>query len=347
MAGRELGMHIMNTSATPNAMDAQVPYNALLNRGRIGLEIKNYSKTVPTDEVEKFKRDLSHGAYAAGVFISVRSGISKIPKGLHVNKEFTLASGPVWVIYSTPVSEATDVIRAGIAVAKFLCELPGNGLQCWLPGTSTEKLAGAIHEEIAYAAEGRKRLREADEGTRRIFSRISDSMLLSQRRLAEMSLDIGQADASDVLRAVEEVTDDPCVRSVCSVLYSCTGHAPRLLRGGAPYRQGAAEGGEVAGTFVDDPGATAVHLEDSATDRLLFGEVSVILVRREVPSDKTDDSPCLVSWHVLVPVEATRAQGVLSESETVRDDAGNICRVINGGPRAAKRCFELLGKSRT
>jgi hypothetical protein len=386
VAGRELGLHIMNTSATPNAMDAHVPYNALLNRGRIGLEIKSYSKTVPTDEVEKFKRDLAHGAYAAGVFISVRSAISKIPKGVHVNKEFTLASGPVWVVYSTPVSEATDVIRAGVAVAKLLCELPGNGLQCWLPGTSAEKLAGAIHEEIAYAADGRKRLREADEGTRRIFSRISDSMLLSQRRLAEMALDLDHADASDVVRAVEEVTDDPCILSVCSVLFSCTGRAPRLLRGSAAYFKGAAETGtaavergEVAASVETDEGTSVTGeqreddglgaraaaaasteadetlLENSNHDRLLFGEISVVLVlsRRHVPPEvkhKADGStppPCLVAWHVLVPVDAAREEGGRSaESATVTDDEGRACHLIHGGPRAARRCYELLGKSR-
>jgi hypothetical protein len=55
--------------------------------GTILIEVKKYSKSVPTSEVEKFHRDLiDNPDVKAGLFISLSSKISKIKRGLSFDK---------------------------------------------------------------------------------------------------------------------------------------------------------------------------------------------------------------------------------------------------------------------
>ena len=51
-----------------------------LNGYKILIEVKLYSRSVPTKEIDKFKRDLEGKDYDAGMFISWKQGIVKTPE---------------------------------------------------------------------------------------------------------------------------------------------------------------------------------------------------------------------------------------------------------------------------
>lgn len=63
--------NVRNNAKTARAGDMQL----YIDDVKILVEVKNYTRTVPTAEVEKFTRDLSSGLYYGGLFVSLNTDI--------------------------------------------------------------------------------------------------------------------------------------------------------------------------------------------------------------------------------------------------------------------------------
>jgi hypothetical protein len=184
VAARELGLLVYSTAHMPQSMDGQVPWCAETARGRLGIEVKSHGKTVPTDDVEKFRRDLEAGDFAAGVFVSARAPIAKIPRGVYVAEEH-MERGPVAVVYVSPLSSdgTQELTRSALAVAAALAAAPRRS-PAELSVLRTQALVDATQAEIAAMSDLRKRLRDAEDSGRRVSARVGEAIAASQQRLS-------------------------------------------------------------------------------------------------------------------------------------------------------------------
>jgi hypothetical protein len=230
IASRELEMSVFNTSSSPHSLDACVHYSSVLNRGRIGIEVKNYARTVPTEEVEKFRRDLQMGDFTCGVFISTKASIAKIPKGLHISKEFCSVQGPVTTVFASPMSEPTDIARCALAIAKLLTENgwghSSSNTRTLVPSTAVNKLANSIQMEIFRCSDIRKKLTETESTVHRAITKVSEAALLMQERLSSSLRETQYSDAESMCEALREYTDNGDVLAVAWILSTSTGHVP-------------------------------------------------------------------------------------------------------------------------
>lgn len=100
--------------------------------GAVRVEVKNYSATVPSREVEKFLRDLGESGAAAGVLFSLGSAIAGIRSSVEVRVEaVSEAKSFLPVIYASPPRDSAaagdrlhhDVMRAAIDIAISLAKV--------------------------------------------------------------------------------------------------------------------------------------------------------------------------------------------------------------------------------
>lgn len=209
VAARDLGMLVYSTAHVPQSMDGQVPWSAETARGRLGIEVKSHGKTVPTEDVDKFRRDLEAGDFSAGVFVSTRAPIAKIQRGIVICQEH-LERGPVPAVYVSPISSSSidglqDLIRSGLGVAAALSttkRLP----QAVHSREVLEALVGATQAEISCFSELRKRLREAEDSNRRVSARVGEALAASQQRL---SAAVATAGAGAALAQSKKLTEQP------------------------------------------------------------------------------------------------------------------------------------------
>ena len=232
IASRELEMSVFNTSATPHSLDACVHYSCVLNRGRIGIEVKNYARTVPTEEVDKFRRDLSMGDFACGVFISTKAPIAKMQKGIHISTEFCSIQGPVTTIFASPMTDATDVTRCALSLAKHLTE---NGwgsasanTRMLVPSTSVNRLANSMQMEIFRCSDMRKRLTETENQVHKAISKVSESALLMQDRLSSSLRETQYGDADTMCQILRQYTESGDILAAAWILSSSSGHVPSV-----------------------------------------------------------------------------------------------------------------------
>jgi len=184
VAARDLGLLVYSTAHVPQSMDGQIPWSAETARGRIGIEVKSHGKTVPTDDVEKFRRDLEAGDFAAALFVSTRAPIAKVPRGVAVVEE-RLERGPVATVYVSPLSSdgVQELIRSGLAVAAALAAAPRrSGPELAL--RNAQALVDTAQSEIAALSDVRKRLRDAEDAGRRVSARVGEAIAVSQQRLS-------------------------------------------------------------------------------------------------------------------------------------------------------------------
>jgi len=194
LVARDLGLLVYSTAHNPQSLDGQIPWSAETARGRIGIEVKSHGKSVPTDDVEKFRRDLEAGDFAAGVFVSTRAPIAKVPRGIHLVQEL-LERGPVATVYVSPLTSdgMQELIRGGMAVAAALAANPRRSA-AELSVCRTQVLVDATQAEIAAMSDLRKRLRDAEDSGRRVSARVGEAIAASQQRLSAAVASIGLAD---------------------------------------------------------------------------------------------------------------------------------------------------------
>ena len=183
-AARELQLLVSHTAGAPHAMDGQIPLSIQAGGGVIGIEVKSYASAVPSDEVDKFRSDLSLGPFVVGVFVSLRSPIAKTPRGLHVQNELSLR-GAVPVIYVSgaagePVSQ--HIVRSALSLACFLSQRRPSSQ----PEGVLEGVHRAVQAEVVALGLARKRLRE-DEGVfQRRVDAAAECIMGVQQRLASV-----------------------------------------------------------------------------------------------------------------------------------------------------------------
>ena len=183
-AARELKLVVLDCAAEPHAMDGRLPFEFASRTGHVGIEVKSGPSTVPTDETEKFLDDLTSKNYAAGLLVSLRSPIAKMPRGLHVERALS-ATGSAWAVFVSPLPHdggMESLTRNALSLATLLSESSAP-----LSGAGT--LAERVHGEADALSLVRKRLRDDDALARHRTDRNLDALgSLQQRLFASVSV---------------------------------------------------------------------------------------------------------------------------------------------------------------
>ncbi len=104
---------VLNTAKKGKQGDFIIEY---LNQGKLCrcmVDIKTYSKKVPTKEIEKFYEDLTYGVYDAGLLISYNSKFTGIENSIHIENH-VLASGTIPIMYLSEIP--TNIIAKCIEI---------------------------------------------------------------------------------------------------------------------------------------------------------------------------------------------------------------------------------------
>lgn len=135
-----------NTSKQTAAADRRVTI-----RGCICLfELKNYTSTVDTDEVNKFKRDMAHNKEVSlGVFISFHTNIAKMGER-YINVEWSVDSQMLIYInafYTHPIADILTFIDGCVDAAKHIHGTAGSDDSDLQPRIEIAK--GLVQRELA------------------------------------------------------------------------------------------------------------------------------------------------------------------------------------------------------
>lgn len=180
LAARDLRQVVVHTSASPAATDGQIPMSIQTATGRVLIEVKSHGRTVPGDEVDKFLRDLQCNACSAAIFVSTRSPIAKIRKGLHVER-VRCAGGAAWCLFVSPVHDMNGLVTAALAAALELAAFaPPSGS---IP-SAAEGLANALHDEVHLLGNLRESLRNEDARRGAAREQFADALTGAMQRLA-------------------------------------------------------------------------------------------------------------------------------------------------------------------
>lgn len=181
IAARDLRQVVLHTAACPASADGQIPMSIQSARGRLLIEIKSYSRTVSTDEVGKFLRDLQCNDCAAALFVSTRSPIAKIRRGVHLER-VRCGGGLAWCLYVSPVHDMTGLVTAAMAACLELASLapPCGGA----PASNAEKVAESLQDEIHALATLREALRQEDARRGASREHTADGLTSAMQRLA-------------------------------------------------------------------------------------------------------------------------------------------------------------------
>lgn len=107
---------VMDTTKRGHAGDFIIIVNGL----RILIEVKNYSRNVPTKEVDKFYKDIdSNSSVDGGLFISLRSGISNISESFTFIRK-TFRNTPIPLVF---ISNRSDVLYITTAIDIILTDI--------------------------------------------------------------------------------------------------------------------------------------------------------------------------------------------------------------------------------
>ena len=180
IAARDLKQVVLHTAASPASADGEIPMNIQSARGRILIEVKSYSRTVSTDEVEKFLRDLQCNDCVAALFVSTRSPIAKIRKGVALER-VRCAGGLAWCLFVSPVHDMTGLVTAALASCLELASLAS---ACGPPVSNSEKVAKFLQEEVHGLAILREALRQEDLRHRSARERTADGLTSTIQRLS-------------------------------------------------------------------------------------------------------------------------------------------------------------------
>jgi hypothetical protein len=180
IAARDLRQVVLHTAATPAAADGQIPMSIQCARGRILIEVKSYSRTVSTDEVAKFLRDLQCNDCAAALFVSTRSPIAKIRKGVHLER-VRCGGGLAWCLYVSPVHDMTGLVTAAMAACLELASLAS---ACGPPASNAEKVAESLQDEVHGLATLREALRHEDARRGAAREHTADGLTSAMQRLS-------------------------------------------------------------------------------------------------------------------------------------------------------------------
>lgn len=175
LAAKELKLLVVPTGSSPHSLDGHF---FVQGGGCVGVEVKSGATTVPSDEVDKFRRDLAQGAYAAGLFVSTRAAIAKTPRGVYVSRDLTLRGVCFTVFVSPAGGDVFPLLKNGLALSKLLAEMD----------RANDKLAAEhLGCEVEVLGQVRKRLRDESEEMVRRIDRASDALCGVQQRLGAYS----------------------------------------------------------------------------------------------------------------------------------------------------------------
>ena len=181
IAARELRQVVLHTAASPAAADGQLPMSIQGARGRVIIEVKSYGKTVSSDEVAKFLRDLRCNDCAAALFVSTRSPIAKIRRGVHLERA-RCAGGVAWCVFVSPVHDMTGLVTAAMAACLELAALaPPQGAP---PRGDAERVAATLQEEVHALATLREALRQEDARRGAAREHTADGLTCAMQRLS-------------------------------------------------------------------------------------------------------------------------------------------------------------------
>ena len=191
VAARALQLHVLDTSNEAHAADGQIPRCVQGVCGRIGLEVKDYGAPVPSGEVAKFEQDLNRNGFAAGVFVSLRSPISGVSRGVVLQRR-VVERGPTWLVFVSPVASVRDLVQAGLAAA---VQLTDEELASAASPTAVHRKRTA--DATPVIQDVKRRLREDRERHCSLTDKTCDMLTALQARLACDDTDLPECSVSD------------------------------------------------------------------------------------------------------------------------------------------------------
>lgn len=197
-AARELGLLLVRTA------DGQVLVETPC-RQRISIEVKAASKIVTVEEVDKFRRRVRAGQFAAGILVSMRSPIAKMPRGVHTQTE----GGVALVLVSPLTADNTmsDLVRSALNAGVVCAATPPQHhpvvVPSDLPFRATQRFVDCARKEIAVLAKVKQKLRDAEDLGRQVIA-------ASQQKLssAVFSVEPATSPAAKLMSTTEDDNDD-------------------------------------------------------------------------------------------------------------------------------------------
>lgn len=205
-AARELGLLLVR------AADGQVLVETPC-RQRISIEVKAASKTVTVEEVDKFRRRVKAGQFAAGILVSMRSPIARTPRGVHTQTE----GGVALVLVSPLTTDNTmaDLVRSALNAGVVCAATPRQHhhpvvVPSDLPFRATQRLVDCARKEIAVLARVKQKLRDAEGLGRHVSCLVCETIVASQQKLssAVSSVEPATSPADKLMSTSEDDNDE-------------------------------------------------------------------------------------------------------------------------------------------
>jgi hypothetical protein len=165
-------------------------------KGKVLVEVKDYSKTVPTEEVNKFRRDLMFSGAIGGIFISMSSSIAKIASFSMISVEGDNGSIPCIFISAETLSKNTIKKLLEVSV-KIICTMIN-------PKSLSADLYSRVYTETSRIIELTKNLNSSKE-------LISELINNNQKSLSKIYLSISKSElqmeiaATSIIRIIEPI----------------------------------------------------------------------------------------------------------------------------------------------
>lgn len=115
---------VHETRNIPHSGDAIINLNSDNHNEKIMLEIKNYSRTVDKDEIEKLKKDMRYMKIRYSIMISLRSGFVR-QKQMTI-QEFQYLGTKYYILFLPNLFGQLDKIEASVLLVERLIELDKN-----------------------------------------------------------------------------------------------------------------------------------------------------------------------------------------------------------------------------
>jgi len=205
-----------NTSKQTAAADRRATI-----RGCICLfELKNYTSTVDTDEVNKFKRDMAHNKEVSlGVFISFHTNIAKMGER-YINVEWSVDSQMLIYInafYTHPIADILTFIDGCVEAAKHIHSTAGSDDSDLQPRIEIAK--GLVQRELARMSGIITSLKQNNKAVIDLLNKqyvAMDLEMKSTKESLKSMLDalIGKEAEAEVQVHVEEAQDNSSLETV-------------------------------------------------------------------------------------------------------------------------------------
>lgn len=196
--------HISDKSRVAHSGDIEIKSGGV----NILVEVKNYSKKVPTIEVEKFYEDLNSGYNSAGLFISLHSDIIGMNSKIKL-KKIMIESNTVPIIFISSDDENTI-----ISAVKFLEELviSETNTKCLPDIRGREKLQEVIRDLGMINGDIERMSTTFSRGTLKLSNKIASERRSISDFLAQGSAMIHPKMEREQIRDVERTIDDAKLR---------------------------------------------------------------------------------------------------------------------------------------